>query len=103
MRRLNMDIITVIEKLEDNIKTLEDDNKALRENNKILLDQRNEYMKLVELGENEIKNLKNERIQIEQVLKALRSADMNNLENYTYAKQLLEELEKKEIKKNYDY
>ncbi|WP_428025100.1 hypothetical protein [Arcobacter sp.] len=98
-----MTFIEIIERLENEIKILENNINSLRENNKILLDQRNEYMELVELGENEIKNLKNERIQIEQVLKALRSADMNNLENYTYAKQLLEELEKKEIKKNYDY
>ena len=88
-------LIEVIERLENEIKVLEDDNKALRENNKMLLDQRNEYMELVEQFENEIKSLKNERIQIEPVLKALRSANVKNLENYTFAKQLLEELEKK--------
>ena len=54
------------------VKILLADNEALRENNKILLNQRNEYMELVEQFENEIRNLKNERIQIEQVLKELK-------------------------------
>ena len=90
-----MDIIEIIERLENEIKILENNINSLRENNKILLDQRNEYMELVEQFENEIKSLKNERIQIEPVLKALRSANVKNLENYTFAKQLLEELEKK--------
>ena len=90
-----MDIMEIIERLENEIKILENNINSLRENNKILLDQRNEYMELVEQFENEIKSLKNERIQIEPVLKALRSANVKNLENYTFAKQLLEELEKK--------
>jgi len=92
-----MTFIEIIERLENEIKILENNINSLRENNKMLLDQRTEYMEIVEQFENEIKILKNERIQIElaQILKVLRSADINNLEKYTYAKQLLEELEKK--------
>ena len=50
-------LIEVIERLENEIKVLEDDNKALRENNKMLLDQRNEYMELVEAQRRIIKKI----------------------------------------------
>jgi len=56
-----MDIlIKVIERLENKIKILEDDNISLRVNNKMILDQRNEYMELVEEQREIIKKLEKE-------------------------------------------
>jgi len=75
----------------DNFNTdvLRESNKELKKKYYDVLDERNDCMEQIEV-------LENKRIQIEQILKALRSANINNLENYTYAKELLEKLEKEE-------
>ena len=52
-----MDIMEIIERLENEIKILENNINSLRENNKMLLDQRNEYMELVEAQRRIIKKI----------------------------------------------
>lgn len=77
-----MEITQVVEQLETEIKILRNDNKSLRENNKLFLELLETQRKMI--------------LQFEPVWKALRSANINNLENYTYAKELLKKLEKGE-------
>jgi hypothetical protein len=75
------------------VKILMADNEALRENNKILLDQRNEYMELVEQFENEIKNLREENKKLKK--KYYDVLDQRN--EYMYiTEQLREEIKYKE-------
>jgi hypothetical protein len=73
----------------ERVKILIADNEALRENNKELLNQRNEYMEQIEVLENE--SLK---------LQALQEAGVDNWDGYSYAMDILDDLEKNIKKEN---
>jgi hypothetical protein len=72
----------------ERVEILKSDNEILRENNKELLNQRNDCMEQIEVLENE--SLK---------LQALQEAGVDNWDGYSYAMDILDELEKN-IKKD---